>query len=96
MSGLYLPGMEMPKIGESVTIYSDGRVVRYDTYSGGTIRGKAIHVPDHGRLIDADAVISFVNCGHLRNPLALSWSDNDVVDMIENRQTIIPAESEGE
>ena len=40
------------------------------------------------RLIDADAVISFVDAGHLRNPSALSWSDKDVVDMIEARPTI--------
>ena len=40
------------------------------------------------RLIDADAIISFVDVGHLRNPLELAWSDNDVVDMIESRPTI--------
>jgi hypothetical protein len=41
-----------------------------------------------GRLIDADAIISFVDAGHLRNPLELAWSDNDVVDMIESRPTV--------
>ena len=40
------------------------------------------------RLIDADAIISFIDAGHLRNPLELAWSDNDVVDMIESRPTI--------
>ena len=40
------------------------------------------------RLIDADAIISFVDAGHLRNPLELAWSDNDVVDMIESRPTV--------
>lgn len=40
------------------------------------------------RLIDADAVISFVDAGHLRNPMELSWSDKDVVDMIESRPTV--------
>ena len=40
------------------------------------------------RLIDADAIISFVDAGHLRNPMELSWSDKDVVDMIESRPTI--------
>ena len=47
------------------------------------------------RLIDADAVISFVDAGHLRNPSALSWSDKDVVDMIEARPTIEVAPVEG-
>lgn len=40
------------------------------------------------RYIDADAIISFVDAGHLRNPLELAWSDNDVVDMIESRPTV--------
>ena len=40
------------------------------------------------RLIDANAIISFVDAGHLRNPLELAWSDNDVVDMIEGRPTV--------
>lgn len=40
------------------------------------------------RYIDADAVISFVDAGHLRNPMELSWSDKDVVDMIESRPTV--------
>jgi hypothetical protein len=46
------------------------------------------------RYIDADAIISFVDAGHLRNPLELAWSDNDVVDMIESRPTVdaVPVE----
>ncbi len=40
------------------------------------------------RYIDADAIISFVDAGHLRNPMELAWSDNDVVDMIESRPTV--------
>ena len=40
------------------------------------------------RYIDADAIISFVDAGHLRNPLELAWSDNAVVDMIESRPTV--------
>lgn len=39
------------------------------------------------RLIDADAIISFVDVGHFRNPLELAWSDNDVVDMIDKQPT---------
>ena len=40
------------------------------------------------RYIDADAIISFVDAGHLRNPMELSWSDKDVVDMIESIPTV--------
>lgn len=40
------------------------------------------------RYIDADAIITFVSAGHLRNPMEKTWSDNDVVDMIESRPTV--------
>ena len=40
------------------------------------------------RLIDADALIDFIDCGHLRNPLEACFSERDVVDMLESRPTI--------
>ena len=40
------------------------------------------------RLIDADALISFIDMGHLRNPLESCFSERDVVDMLESRPTI--------
>lgn len=40
------------------------------------------------RLIDADALIDFIDCGHLRNPLESCFSERDVVDMLESRSTI--------
>lgn len=40
------------------------------------------------RLIDADALIKFIDCGHLRNPLEMCFSERDVVDMIESRPTV--------
>lgn len=40
------------------------------------------------RLIDADALIEFIDCGHLRNPLEMCFSERDVVDMIESRPTV--------
>ena len=89
---LLIKGMEMPRIGESVTIYPDGRVVRNDTYNGGTIRGEAVSVPPHGRLGDLDELFKeafkrsekregYYNC------LDAVISAYD----IENAPTIIPA-----
>ena len=52
MSGVYIPGMEMPKEGTVVAIYKRGNefyIVQ------GVDRCPLIPVPDHGRLIDADA-----------------------------------------
>ena len=40
------------------------------------------------RLIDADALVDFIDCGHLRNPLESCFSERDVVDMLESRPTI--------
>ena len=40
------------------------------------------------RLIDVDALISFIDMGHLRNPLESCFSERDVVDMLESRPTI--------
>ena len=40
------------------------------------------------KYIDADALIDFIDCGHLRNPLESCFSERDVVDMLESRPTI--------
>ena len=40
------------------------------------------------RPIDADALINFIDMGHLRNPLEACYSERDVVDMLESRPTI--------
>lgn len=40
------------------------------------------------RPIDADALIEFIDMGHLRNPLECCYSERDVVDMLESRPTI--------
>ena len=42
------------------------------------------------RLIDADALIEFIDCGHLRNPLEMCFSERDVIDMIESRPSAQP------
>lgn len=40
------------------------------------------------RLIDADALIEYIDVGHLRNPLELCFSERAVVDMLERRPTV--------
>ena len=51
MSGIYIHGMGMPKLVRIIEIHPDGLVC---TRTGIKL-GDAIPVPDHGRLIDADA-----------------------------------------
>ena len=40
------------------------------------------------RLIDADAIIDFIDMGHTRNPLETCFSERDVVDMLESASTV--------
>lgn len=53
--GVYIKGMEMPKRWMVINIHADGRVTaHFDEF--GKMIGKAVSVPPHGRLIDADAL----------------------------------------
>ena len=40
------------------------------------------------RLIDADAIIDFIDMGRTRNPLETCFSERDVVDMLESAPTV--------
>lgn len=40
------------------------------------------------RLIDADALKSWIDCGHLRPPTELCFSELDVVQILDMRPTI--------
>lgn len=40
------------------------------------------------RLIDADALKTWVDCGHLRPPMELCFSELDVVRMLDKQPTI--------
>ena len=88
MSGIYIPGMEMPENGwhKVIKIFSDGTVVSY--YDSVEL-AKAIPVPDHGRLIDADALwdVAYKAWGTEYDP----WVCNLFMEMINNAPTIIPA-----
>lgn len=50
----------------------------------------------HGRLIDADALENFIDYGHLNSPDAKMYSENDIRALVDNAQTIIEADKEGE
>ena len=56
MSDILIKGMEMPKrMPIKAVIFPDGRVT-VTLHSGKILERKAVHVPKHGRLIDADAL----------------------------------------
>ena len=100
---IYIHGMEMPKDGAlvEVLIWSDGHVTQTgDSYFAEDGRAyyqpcdwkyfTAVPVPEHGRLIDADAI--HYTCG------AATVSDMDYVRkyQIDRMPTIFPADKGGE
>lgn len=87
---ILIKGMEMPTSPVLFCVHPDGKV--FADLDGGWREYKAVPVPPHGRLIDADALISRVTdekgnyYGH----------DCAVIgEAVESAPTIIPAE-EGE
>ena len=97
MSGVYIPGMKMPNRGHTVTLTITGGgeavVQYYDCKPQLTVPivYKAVLIPDHGRLIDADALAGHTVtewfCGNKR--IYVPWK------AVTDAPTIIPAE-EGE
>lgn len=92
MSGIYISGVKMPEKGQLIIfrIWGNGQVERLEGYRPFLLCGvKATDIPNHGRLIDADALITASHC-----------DDHDVcvvdLDDIVNAPTIIPASEEGE
>lgn len=58
MSGVYIPDMEMPKNGSfEVLVVHDNGIVAKGFFPNENELTNAIFIPDHGRLIDADALI---------------------------------------
>lgn len=92
MSGVYIKGMEMPKDGEHpywVVIHSDGTVEYNENKGQGWQTSEAVPVPDHGRLIDGDAIRQTMFIGE---QCLYSW--DEIEDAIDYAKTVIPADKE--
>lgn len=89
MSGIYI-NMEMPEDSDMIVIYSDGTARKYLSYTRVIIdETKAIPVPPHGRLVDADAL----RADWLENgENEYVYDTNAFLDSIDAAPTIIPAE----
>ena len=103
MSGIYIPGMEMPKnCGDCKLVQAivlDKELILYCPINGEAyckIRKGCplVPVPEHGRLIDADALFRKVKteCNPYGKPTIEFESGKKVLEMIENAPTIIEAE----
>lgn len=92
MSGIYIPGMEMPTESNATVIWilPDGTVLdRFGHHLG----LKAVLVPDHGRLGDLEQAVIILerlrdHCGNGDMAFALNWGANTIRDMT----TIISAD----
>lgn len=85
--GIYIKNMEMPEFGEKIIILTSSGYV--EDVSGQVINGiEAMPVPEHGRLIDADALVhsyyhapSFPNlCKAINDASTIIPADSDVKD----------------
>lgn len=93
MAGIYITGIQMP-VGEEMlclNIHPDGKVTQhFDLRCVGI--GRAIPVPDHGRLADMDELCKkLLSAPEARFTLEeIAW----VLDCEEAAPTIIPADKE--
>lgn len=95
MSGIYINGMKMPEKSICVEIFADGSV---HEFADPWVIGIAGSVPDHGRLVDADALVKRI-CGEnwMNKVLTVSKEElrtalTNLPIVINNAPTIIPAD----
>ena len=99
MSGIYISGAKMPSEKGVVTlrIWGNGQVEQLVSYNAYLQFGvTAMDVPDHGRLIDADALNDMINRSYpmtdrvdIHNGYAICQ------EMMKALPTIIPADKDG-
>lgn len=92
MADVLIHGMKMPRRREEVFLFavdSDGKVYGWNSEEFPSL--KAIAVPDHGRLIDADALMLDV-----RKHSESYFADDFAHEWVDKAPTIIPASTDGE
>lgn len=99
MAGLYIRNVKLPESAFDtlyLAVHKDG-LVEYDGGPYGWQNTRAIPVPDHGRLVDADALVlkgyalSVVMSGSYG-----TWRDEVPLIDTDAAPTIIPADKDGE
>ena len=91
--GVYIKGMEMPEEGQIVLVEIDENGDVFAAYDGGRTKltqYKAVSVPSHGRLIDADKAILKIR-EDMKSPSTLGNSQYFVNELRE-MPTIVEAE----
>ena len=91
MSGVYIYGMQKPKKCDDCPLQTADMICEHSSCP-------LIPVPDHGRLIDADALITtFCEWGTRlergrKLVITMSEAKQAIVDIIDDAPTIIPAD----
>lgn len=99
MSGIYIKCMEMPKaeFTKSIKICSDG--VTFEDFDSERPNAKtnpvykAVHVPPHGRLIDADALLLKLLTAESGKVYDYCYPCKEVLQAIKDSPTIIERET---
>lgn len=96
MSGIYIPGMEMPQKDEVITIFPDGTAHLHHLGLRLNIsQSKAVPVPPHGRLGDLDELLKEVYRIYDQYDAAIISENacmNALALTIRNAPAIIPAD----
>ena len=100
--GIYITDMEMPKDGyRQLFLTAEGEVIYFpSTPKNGEVRKKAIVVPNHGDLIDRDALdktMQFIGEAEAQIYGSQSWGfAMKCRKALYDAPTVIPASKEGE
>ena len=96
---ILIEGMEMPKEDEEIIIRISPNGTVMTEYALPITGVKAVPVPPHGRLIDVDKLIEFIE-----NRYEITWKDDyeggikdacvDILEKISTTPTVIPASGE--
>ena len=96
MSGIYIPNAQIPQFGHRISVLSDGHAYYEDMKNPYLDLGEIVPVPDHGRLIDADALAGLFRAKVAGEKGLGPLMVNLAALCIDNAPTIIPADKEGE
>lgn len=101
MSGIYLKGLKMPKekpitviISQSGKCYCLANTIKDDIDTVRLVKIEAVKVPDHGRLIDKDALPNYDK--PIGKMMMFGGEYVYTQTAIDNAPTIIPADKDSE
>lgn len=96
MADLLIQGMHLPKLGHvtTITIYHDGTVA---DKMGNVETVKAVELPPHGNLKDADKIADSLKCFWISREdeyFSLKIKNTVVTEILKDSPTIVPASKE--